>query len=43
MVQRSKRFTLGLLLLTGWQLLLLIKATAAQALPMRSRRLTEAG
>jgi len=43
MVQRSKWFTLGLLLLTGWQLLLLLKATAAQALPMRSRRLTEAG
>ena len=39
MLQRSKRFTLGLLLLTTWQGLLLIKATAAQALPAGTRRL----
>ena len=43
MMQRSKRFTLGLLLLTGWQLLLLIKATAAQALPGRAKSLEWVG
>jgi glycosyltransferase involved in cell wall biosynthesis len=43
MLQRSRRLTLGLLLLTGWQLLLLIKATAAQALPIRKRHLLEPG
>ncbi len=41
--QRSKRFTLGLALLTGWQMLLLLKAMAAQALWGRSRPLLEAG
>jgi glycosyltransferase involved in cell wall biosynthesis len=39
MMQRSKRCTLGLVLLTGWQWLLLIKATAAQVLPAGTRRL----
>ena len=43
MMQRSQRFTLGLLLLTGWQLLLLIKATAVQAAGGRTRRLVGAG
>ena len=43
MMQCSKRFTLGLLLLTGWQLLLLIKATAAQALPGRAKSLEWVG
>ena len=43
MMQRSLRFSLGLIVLTGWQLLLLIKAAVAQALPFRTRRLLGAG
>jgi hypothetical protein len=43
MMQRSQRLTLGLLLLTWWQLLLLIKATAVQVVAGRTRRLVGAG